>query len=140
MFQPAETAEAVGGRILNLPAFEENRKVELGPLQFDTRQLSAGEIFVALPGEQRDGHDFLLDAMRSGAALRQPGGVLRRAGVDPGGRALHHVARGGGVGVRRRASPSGAALTRQPTQRPAVSPPFQLLQQTEGRRVQRSGS
>ncbi len=34
----------------------------------DTRQLIPGEIFVAVRGEHGDGHDFVLDAVRRGAA------------------------------------------------------------------------
>jgi len=34
----------------------------------DTRQLLPGELFVAVRGEQTDGHDYLLDAVRRGAA------------------------------------------------------------------------
>jgi alanine racemase len=33
----------------------------------DTRQLIPGELFVAVPGEQGDGHDYLLDALQRGA-------------------------------------------------------------------------
>src|SRR5436853_4561837 len=34
----------------------------------DTRQLIPGEMFVAVRGEHGDGHDYLLDAVRRGAA------------------------------------------------------------------------
>jgi alanine racemase len=34
----------------------------------DTRQLIPGELFVAVRGERSDGHDYLLDAIRRGAA------------------------------------------------------------------------
>ncbi len=34
----------------------------------DTRQLVAGELFVAVRGERGDGHDYLMDAVRQGAA------------------------------------------------------------------------
>jgi alanine racemase len=34
----------------------------------DTRQLIPGELFVAVRGERSDGHDYLLDAVRRGAA------------------------------------------------------------------------
>src|SRR2546421_2587944 len=42
----------------------------------DTRQLIPGEMFVAVRGEQGDGHDYLLDAVRRGA-----GGLLLEARV-----------------------------------------------------------
>ena len=42
----------------------------------DTRQLIPGEMFVAVRGEQGDGHDYLLDAVGRGAAR----GSAARAG------------------------------------------------------------
>lgn len=40
---------------------------EVASVHFDTRQLAAGSLFVALTGGARDGHDFLLQAAESGA-------------------------------------------------------------------------
>lgn len=40
----------------------------------DTRTLNSGSVFFALPGGQRDGHEFLWDAFRKGAS----GAVIRR--------------------------------------------------------------
>jgi UDP-N-acetylmuramoyl-tripeptide--D-alanyl-D-alanine ligase len=40
----------------------------LSGFSFDTRKLHAGEIFVALKTEKRDGHEFLADAQTAGAA------------------------------------------------------------------------
>jgi len=37
-------------------------------VSIDTRRLSPGELFVALPGEHHDGHDFLDAAVRGGAS------------------------------------------------------------------------
>ncbi|MDH6352969.1 MULTISPECIES: UDP-N-acetylmuramoyl-tripeptide--D-alanyl-D-alanine ligase [unclassified Brevibacillus] len=39
----------------------------LSSVHFDTRQLKAGSLFVALTGGARDGHDFLLQAAEQGA-------------------------------------------------------------------------
>src|SRR5947199_6115205 len=59
----------------------------------DTRQLIPGEVFVAVRGEHGDGHDYLLDAVRRGAAglllearvlaslAGEARAVLERAGV-----------------------------------------------------------
>ncbi|MBV8694697.1 MAG: hypothetical protein JO183_04320, partial [Ktedonobacteraceae bacterium] len=59
----------------------------------DTRQLVAGELFVAVRGERGDGHDYLMDAVRQGAAgllvearvfnalAEQTQGALEYAGV-----------------------------------------------------------
>ena len=48
----------------------------------DTRTLQAGEIFVAIPGERFDGHDFVAAALKKGAA----GAIVEHpvAGVDAG--------------------------------------------------------
>ena len=37
-------------------------------IAFDTRSLMAGDLFFALPGEERDGHEFVADALLRGAA------------------------------------------------------------------------
>ena len=40
----------------------------LGRVWTDTRSIQSGDLFVALSGEKFDAHDFLADAVRSGAA------------------------------------------------------------------------
>ena len=45
----------------------------------DTRALSGGELFVALEGERFDGHDFVSEAKRSGAAAAM---TSRPVGID----------------------------------------------------------
>jgi len=48
-------------------------------VSIDTRSLEPGDLFVALTGESRDGHEFVADALKRGAAAalvsRQPPGV-----------------------------------------------------------------
>jgi UDP-N-acetylmuramoyl-tripeptide--D-alanyl-D-alanine ligase len=50
---------------------------------FDTRTLAPGDLFFALPGETRDGHEFVADAIAKGAAAavvaRMPPGVAASA-------------------------------------------------------------
>ena len=41
----------------------------LGPVEFDSRRIEPGGIFMALPGAQVDGHDFAESAGKRGAAL-----------------------------------------------------------------------
>ena len=36
---------------------------------FDSRQIVKGDVFIALLGEKADGHDFVGDALKNGAAL-----------------------------------------------------------------------
>ncbi|MFB9908270.1 UDP-N-acetylmuramoyl-tripeptide--D-alanyl-D-alanine ligase [Allokutzneria oryzae] len=69
----AEIAKAVGGRLHNT----DGSPVVTGSVEFDSRQLTAGGLFVALPGEKVDGHDFAAKAVTSGAA-----GVLAAREVD----------------------------------------------------------
>ena len=68
-----EIADAVGGRLHNASGDE---KIT-GTVEFDTRKVTAGGLFVALPGERVDGHDFAVQAVEQGAA-----GVLAAREVD----------------------------------------------------------
>jgi len=42
--------------------------LEITGLAYDSRRLQKGEIFVAIKGEQADGHDFIAEAQQKGAA------------------------------------------------------------------------
>ncbi len=59
----AEIAKAVGGRLHNADGTE----VVTGSVEFDSRKLGPGSLFVAVPGERVDGHDFAAAAVRAGA-------------------------------------------------------------------------
>lgn len=62
VFQPDELAEWSGGAWTGRPA---------GPVTGfcqDTRELKAGDIYVAIRGERHDGHEFINDAMAQGAS------------------------------------------------------------------------
>jgi UDP-N-acetylmuramoyl-tripeptide--D-alanyl-D-alanine ligase len=59
-----EIADAVGGRLHDTDG---DAKVT-GTVEFDTRKLTDGSLFVALPGERVDGHDFAKQAVDQGAA------------------------------------------------------------------------
>jgi UDP-N-acetylmuramoyl-tripeptide--D-alanyl-D-alanine ligase len=58
-----QVAAAVGGRLHGATGQERIT----GTVEFDTRELAAGSLFVALPGERVDGHDFAAKAMGNGA-------------------------------------------------------------------------
>lgn len=60
-----EIAQATGGRIHR---GDPEARVS-GVVQTDSREITAGGIFVAKLGEKEDGHKYLVDAMLSGAAL-----------------------------------------------------------------------
>jgi len=54
-------ARAVGGRVLGTPA-------TFLRVTTDSRAIAPGDLFVALKGERFDGHDYVPDALRAGAA------------------------------------------------------------------------
>lgn len=67
MFQVEEALAIVGGKLLNPKGSGPRQVKNLGALQFDSRKLEPGETFVALAGEQRDGHEFIESALERGA-------------------------------------------------------------------------
>jgi UDP-N-acetylmuramoyl-tripeptide--D-alanyl-D-alanine ligase len=69
----AEVADTVGGVLHSCSGAE----MITGGVEFDSRRVQPGGLFVALPGERVDGHDFAAAAMAAGAA-----GVLAGRAVD----------------------------------------------------------
>jgi UDP-N-acetylmuramoyl-tripeptide--D-alanyl-D-alanine ligase len=63
----AEVAAATGGRLH--PATLDPALMVHGPVVVDSRQVETGSLFVALPGEHADGHDYAVMAVDGGAAL-----------------------------------------------------------------------
>jgi UDP-N-acetylmuramoyl-tripeptide--D-alanyl-D-alanine ligase len=64
-----EIADAVGGRVHSAGddlGRTGDEKVT-GSVEFDTREVTAGGLFVALPGARVDGHDFAAQAVERGA-------------------------------------------------------------------------
>ncbi len=59
----AEVASAVGGDLHGATGTE----VVTGGVEFDSRRVGPGGLFVAVPGERVDGHDFAADAAAAGA-------------------------------------------------------------------------
>lgn len=53
-------------------------------MDFDSRRLQGGELFVALPGEQADGHDYLARAVSAGAVALVVSRDLRHDVPTPG--------------------------------------------------------
>jgi UDP-N-acetylmuramoyl-tripeptide--D-alanyl-D-alanine ligase len=68
-----DIAAAVGGRLHRATGDE----VVSGTVEFDSREVGAGGLFVAVPGERVDGHDYAAEAMAAGAV-----GVLAARPVD----------------------------------------------------------
>lgn len=59
-------------------------------VQVDSREILPGDLFVALSGEQTDGHKFVSDALDRGAIAAIVDGKVD--GIDPGDQRLVHVA------------------------------------------------
>ncbi|MEH0820614.1 MULTISPECIES: UDP-N-acetylmuramoyl-tripeptide--D-alanyl-D-alanine ligase [unclassified Micromonospora] len=59
----AEVASAVDGRLVGA---DPDARVT-GPIEFDSRKVTAGALFVAFPGEKVDGHDYAARAVDAGA-------------------------------------------------------------------------
>jgi UDP-N-acetylmuramoyl-tripeptide--D-alanyl-D-alanine ligase len=68
-----EIAQATGGRLHNATGDE----TVTGSVEFDSRQVTPGGLFIAVPGERVDGHDFAAAAIEKGAA-----GILAAREVD----------------------------------------------------------
>lgn len=60
-----DVAALTGGRLEGVAA----QTVVPGPVVVDSRQCTAGSLFVCLPGEHTDGHLFVADAFRRGAVV-----------------------------------------------------------------------
>ncbi|MFD6176989.1 MULTISPECIES: UDP-N-acetylmuramoyl-tripeptide--D-alanyl-D-alanine ligase [unclassified Isoptericola] len=60
----ADVAEATGGRLHAAAGTPVT-----GPVEVDSRRVGPGSLFVALPGERVDGHDFARGAVEAGATL-----------------------------------------------------------------------
>jgi len=113
----ADIAQLVGGR-LEMPAGTdaEPGSVEIGgSVQTDSRLVTDGSIFFALPGEVTDGHLFAQAAVDNGAALviaeRSLGLSVPTLIVDEGTVALADLARGVVARVREVGTLSVVAVT-----------------------------
>lgn len=63
----AQVVAATGGRLC--PDGLDPATVVTGPVVIDSRECGPGALFVALPGERADGHDYAEAAVRAGASL-----------------------------------------------------------------------
>ncbi len=63
----AQIAEIVGGRLTDISEAEAAAVRVTGTVEFDSRAVTPGGLFLALPGARSDGHDFAAAAVRTGA-------------------------------------------------------------------------
>lgn len=78
-----EVAALVDGRLVDVP---DPAAVITGSVEFDSRSVKPGGLFVALPGERVDGHDFAAAAVQCGAVAvlcGRPVGVPAIVTADP---------------------------------------------------------
>jgi UDP-N-acetylmuramoyl-L-alanyl-D-glutamate--2,6-diaminopimelate ligase len=72
--------ERVSGRHSVVSPSNDVRDVEIRGITANSRQVEPGDLFVAIPGSQADGHTFIADAVARGAAAvvveRDPNGAL----------------------------------------------------------------
>ncbi|OBG22846.1 UDP-N-acetylmuramoyl-tripeptide--D-alanyl-D-alanine ligase [Mycolicibacterium celeriflavum] len=104
----AEIAEIVGGRLADISAENAAATRITGTVEFDSRAVTPGGLFLALPGARSDGHDFAAGAVAAGAAAvlaARPVGVPAIV-VDPipetsdrGAGVLEHDSDGSGAAV-----------------------------------------
>ncbi len=73
----AEVASAVGGVLHGCTGTE----VVTGGVEFDSRRVGPGGLFVAVPGERVDGHDFAADAAAAGAVAVLAGRPVNVASI-----------------------------------------------------------
>ncbi len=64
----AEIAEIVGGTLAGISPAEAARTRITGTVEFDSRAVGPGALFLALPGARSDGHDHAAAAVAAGAA------------------------------------------------------------------------
>lgn len=106
----ARVADIVGGRLADVSADDAARITITGTVEFDSRAVTPGGLFLALPGARTDGHDFASTAVAAGAVavlaarpVGVPAIVVDPVAPDPGsgGTAgvLEHDADGSGAAV-----------------------------------------
>ncbi|CAJ1582238.1 UDP-N-acetylmuramoyl-tripeptide--D-alanyl-D-alanine ligase [[Mycobacterium] wendilense] len=103
----AEVAEIVGGELADIDAAAAARVTITGNVEFDSRAVQPGDLFLALPGARTDGHDFAPGAVAAGAVgvlaarpVGVPAIVVAPAGAgDRGASVLEHDRDGSGAAV-----------------------------------------
>ena len=103
----AQIAKIVGGRLADISAGDAEAAYVTGTVEFDSRAVTPGGIFLALPGARSDGHDFAAAAVQSGAAVvlaARPVGVPAivvppAPAPDSGAGVLEHDTDGSGAAV-----------------------------------------
>ncbi len=103
----AQIADIVGGRLADISPQDAAATHVTGTVEFDSRALQPGGLFLALPGARSDGHDFAAGAVAAGAVAvlaARPVGVPAivvppAPGADANAGVLEHDTDGAGAAV-----------------------------------------
>ncbi|MGV0578813.1 UDP-N-acetylmuramoyl-tripeptide--D-alanyl-D-alanine ligase [Mycolicibacterium elephantis] len=115
----AQIADIVGGRLVDISAEDAATTRVTGTVEFDSRAVTPGGLFLALPGARSDGHDHAAAAVAAGAVAvlaARPVGVPAivvtptPATTDRGGLVFEHDAYGAGAAVLEALAKLGAAV------------------------------
>lgn len=117
----AQVADIVGGELVDVSRADAERIHVTGTVEFDSRAVTPGGLFLALPGARSDGHDHAAAAVAAGAVAvlaARPVGVpaivvapKSAEGVtDSGASVLEHDRDGSGAAVLRALAKLAAAV------------------------------
>lgn len=115
----AEIADIVGGDLVDVTAEQAAATRVTGTVEFDSRAITPGGLFLALPGARSDGHDFAAGAVAAGAVAvlaARPVGVPAivvtpaAAAVDSDSGVLEHDTDGSGAAVLQALAKLAAAV------------------------------
>ncbi|BBX08502.1 UDP-N-acetylmuramoyl-tripeptide--D-alanyl-D-alanine ligase [Mycolicibacterium aichiense] len=114
----ARIAEIVGGELADISVDAAAERIVSGTVEFDSRAVGPGGLFLALPGARSDGHDFAEAAAAAGAAAvlaARPVGVPAivvppAVAADAGAGVLEHDVDGSGAAVLAALSKLAAAV------------------------------
>ena len=102
----AQIAEIVGGELADVSAADAARLHVTGTVEFDSRKITPGGLFLALPGARADGHDHAKAAVQAGAVavvaarpVGVPAIVVRPRKTDSVASVLEHDTDGSGAAV-----------------------------------------
>jgi UDP-N-acetylmuramoyl-tripeptide--D-alanyl-D-alanine ligase len=102
----AQIAAIVGGELADISAEDAAARHVTGTVEFDSRKVTSGGLFLALPGARADGHDHAASAVAAGAVavlaarpVGVPAIVVAPQIAESGAGVLEHDTDGSGAAV-----------------------------------------